>query len=74
MSLAKFPCLGKRCCGQSGILIQDGAGLQSGRSCICCIVVGGHSVAIWSSVCCCRLTMVGVRRVLSVGEFAAKVD
>ena len=28
--------------------------------------MGGHSVAIWSSVCCCRLTIVGVRKVLSV--------
>ena len=40
--------------------------MRSGRSCSRWIVVGGHSVAVWRSVCCCRLTMVGVRRVLSV--------
>ena len=61
MCLAKSPCLGKR--GQSGK--QDGADMLSGRSCFRRIVVGWHSVAIWRSVCYCRLTMVGVRRVLS---------
>ena len=61
MCLAKSPSLGKRCWGQSWI--QDGAGM---RSCFPWIVVGGHSVAFWRSVCCCRLTIVGLRRVLSV--------
>ena len=62
--VSKSPCLGKRCCGHSGM--QDGAGMRTGRSCFRWIAVGWHSVAIWRSVCCWMSTMVGVRRVLSV--------